>query len=113
MFEGEMASLKALEATECIKVPEPIAIIDDGRSGAALVMEHLDLKPLTKDRELGQRVARMHKHNIDRAGQADYVSKFGFHVSTCCGSIPQANTWTDDWPVWRNLNRCPLLFSFD
>ena len=28
-----------------------------------------------------------------------YVRKFGFHVTTCCGFIPQDNSWTDDWSV--------------
>ena len=28
-----------------------------------------------------------------------FVEKFGFHVTTCCGFIPQDNSWTEDWPV--------------
>ena len=42
----------------------------------------------------------MHLHNIERGkqGAADYISRFGFHTATCCGSIPQGNTWNDSWP---------------
>ena len=25
------------------------------------------------------------------------MHQFGFHVPTCCGRIPQANEWCDDW----------------
>ena len=46
-------------------------------------------------------VFRMHLHNIERgkSGHPDYVNKFGFHVWTSCGSIPQKNAWKDDWKV--------------
>lgn len=27
------------------------------------------------------------------------IKKFGFHVETSCGKIPQNNKWTDDWIV--------------
>ena len=39
-------------------------------------------------------------HKVDAEGTSgSYVDKFGFHVTTCCGFIPQDNSWTDDWPV--------------
>ena len=43
----------------------------------------------------------MHLHNIERgkSGHPDYVNKFGFHVRTSCGSIPQKNAWKNDWKV--------------
>ncbi len=102
MFTGEFESLLALEKTGCVRVPHPISVLDapPGRSGAMLVMEHLDLGSLgSKDRELGEAVARMHLHNVElgKKGSQDYVSKFGFPVPTCCGEIPQGNGWDDDW----------------
>lgn len=27
------------------------------------------------------------------------IKRFGFHVETFCGKIPQNNKWTDDWIV--------------
>ncbi len=41
----------------------------------------------------------------DASGDPSYVDKFGFHVTTCCGFIPQDNTWCDDWPV-STVNLC-------
>ena len=50
----------------------------------------------------------MHLHNIERgkSGHPDYVNKFGFHVWTSCGSIPQKNAWKDDWKV--KYYNCPV-----
>ena len=39
----------------------------------------------------------MHKSGKELEG----VSKFGFHVNTCCGNLEMNNTWKDDWPVSR------------
>lgn len=54
----------------------------------------------------------MHLHNLEeikkydngssRIGQnqdCEPVMQFGFPVTTCCGFIPQDNTWCDDWLV--------------
>ena len=49
----------------------------------------------------------MHLHNIERgkSGHPDYVNKFGFHVWTSCGSIPQKNAWKNEWKVeYYNFN---------
>jgi len=27
------------------------------------------------------------------------ITKFGFHIPTCCGYLDQDNTWQDDWTV--------------
>ena len=27
------------------------------------------------------------------------MTKFGFHINTCCGYLEMNNSWTDDWPV--------------
>ena len=48
MFDGEMASLDALLKTETIKVPKPVKVIELDTGGSAFVMEHLDMKGLTK-----------------------------------------------------------------
>ena len=44
---------------------------------------------------------RLHLDNINKGkyGSPDYVDKFGFDIPTSCGSIPQKNTWCDNWPV--------------
>ncbi len=102
MFEGEFASLKAIEETNTILVPHATAVLDNpNESGAMLVMTHLDLKHCSNQGELGTQLARLHLHNLEKGinGDSDYVSRFGFDMPTCCGSIPQANTWSDSWTV--------------
>ena len=43
----------------------------------------------------------MHLHNIElgKKGSPKFESRFGFHVETCCGSIPQRNRWDSSWTV--------------
>ena len=35
----------------------------------------------------------------------EYVDKFGFSEPTCCGFIPQDNTWKDNWVEFYAQNR--------
>ena len=61
MFDGEYASLKAIERTGCIRVPSAIAVLDDPDipSGAMLVMENVNIHGLsTSAKELGEQLAR-------------------------------------------------------
>ena len=44
---------------------------------------------------------RVHKDGKEFEG----VTKFGFHINTCCGYLEMDNTWKDDWPVG-----CLMLF---
>lgn len=114
MFDGEMASLEAILKTETVKVPKPIKVIALDTGGSVFVMEHLDMKGLSKhSRHLGEQLAYMHLHNKTQlekqkkeeqtvgkgAGQSDInaVERFGFSVKTCCGYLPQENEWQDDW----------------
>lgn len=48
MFDGEMASLEAILCTNTVKVPRPVKVVDLERSGALLVMEHVDMRSLNK-----------------------------------------------------------------
>lgn len=47
-------------------------------------------------------IFRLHLINIQKgiSKSPDYVDKFGFDVPTSCGSIPQKNTWHDNWPEY-------------
>ncbi|KAK6617464.1 hypothetical protein RUM43_014473 [Polyplax serrata] len=85
MFKGEYQSLKELSQTKTVKVPEPLLI------------------------ELGTLLAQLHLHNIRALNQQKETSnligknnqaidKFGFHITTACGYLPQNNEWCDDWP---------------
>ncbi|CAL8234594.1 unnamed protein product [Boreogadus saida] len=33
------------------------------------------------------------------------VEKYGFHVATCCGYLPQENEWQDDWVTFYSRHR--------
>lgn len=48
MFDGEMASLEAIGKTETVKVPKPVKVIELDRGGCVFVMEHLDMRGLSK-----------------------------------------------------------------
>merc|ERR1712156_145410 len=99
MLDGEFASLKAIAETNTVKVPKPISVLQNEKGKTMLVMEHLELKHCSNQGELGTQLARLHLHNIERGKNChpDYVNQFGFHVKTSCGSIPQTNSWKDDW----------------
>ena len=61
MFDGEYASLLAIKQTGCIKVPNPIAVLNerDGSLGAMLIMESLEIKGLSSSAKLlGEQLAR-------------------------------------------------------
>ncbi|RUS75592.1 hypothetical protein EGW08_016656, partial [Elysia chlorotica] len=114
MFKGEYASLAALHASAVVAVPKAMKVIKNPKGGAMLVMEYLDMQSLSKHSALlGEQMARLHLHNA-QLGQAqasaeksvhkqkdtegaEFVSQFGFTVTTCCGYLPQDNTWADSW----------------
>ena len=43
----------------------------------------------------------MHNIDLENQGSAEFESRFGFDVETCCGSIvgKQSNKWDNSWPV--------------
>ncbi|XP_064531778.1 fructosamine-3-kinase [Pseudopipra pipra] len=115
MFEGEMASLEAIQKTKTVRVPQPIKVIDLPGGGAMFAMEYLKMKHLSKySSKLGEQIAELHLYNqklgeklrsegstIGKGAghcESQYVAKFGFHTATCCGYIPQVNEWHSDWP---------------
>lgn len=48
MFEGEMASLEAIQKTGIVRVPQPIKVMDLPGGGAMFAMEYLKMKHLNK-----------------------------------------------------------------
>lgn len=122
MFDGEMASLEAILKTETVKVPRPVKVIQLDTGGCVFVMEHLDIRGLSKySQHLGEQLADLHLHNKKQLEQlnkeqqtvgkgvghleAPVVEKFGFDVTTCCGYIPQVNDWQDDWVTFFSQQR--------
>ncbi|XP_059149641.1 ketosamine-3-kinase-like [Physella acuta] len=110
MFEGEYESLIALSTANEVRVPKPIKVIRSPKAGAMLVMEYVDIQPLSHHAaKLGEQMARLHLHNSTLGAKratseqsihqkySGYVDKFGFPVQTCCGFLPQENNYEDDW----------------
>ncbi|XP_034646135.1 fructosamine-3-kinase isoform X2 [Trachemys scripta elegans] len=89
MFEGEMASLEAIQKTNTLRVPQTIKVIDLPGEGAMFVMEYLKMKNLNKH---SAKVGKGAEHS-----ESQYVDTFGFHTVTCCGFIQQVNEWQSDW----------------
>ncbi|XP_072771906.1 ketosamine-3-kinase-like isoform X1 [Nerophis lumbriciformis] len=126
MFDGEMASLEAILKTESVKVPRPVKVLQLETGGCAFVMEHLDMHGLNKySKQLGDQLAELHLHNKRQlekvskeqqtvgkgAGQSEYVDKFGFSTTTCCGYIAQENDWQDDWVTFFTRHRLQFQFN--
>ncbi|XP_037666551.1 fructosamine-3-kinase isoform X3 [Choloepus didactylus] len=122
MFAGEMASLEALQSSGQVRVPRPLKVFDLPGGGAAFAMEYLKMRSLSSHAsKLGEQMADLHLYNQKlsekskkeqntvgwRAGGAEpqHVSKFGFHMVTCCGFIPQVNEWQDDWLTFFTRHR--------
>ncbi|XP_054710439.1 ketosamine-3-kinase-like [Uloborus diversus] len=109
MFEGEVESLKSILETNTVKVPKPLEVIKLNSSGAAVAMEYIDMSGLSKYAELlGEQLAKMHLHNASlkcndssvhksKSESPVHIDQFGFHCTTCCGYIPQVNSWKSDW----------------
>ncbi|XP_070592032.1 fructosamine-3-kinase isoform X2 [Erythrolamprus reginae] len=120
MFEGEMASLKEIQKTNTVRVPQPIKVMDLPGGGAAFAMEYIKMRSLNKySAKLGEQMADLHLYNKEigkklrkkeqtiGVGQAEpnYVDKFGFHEATCYGNITQVNEWLNDWPTFLIRHR--------
>ncbi|XP_060877402.1 ketosamine-3-kinase-like [Metopolophium dirhodum] len=105
MFNGELEGLKAICSTNTISAPCPIATGCTNSGQHFIVMDYWKMSSLNKkcSSELGSQLADMHMFNL-QDGQP-HINKFGFHVETCCGFLPQNNTWTDDWITFYTENR--------
>lgn len=44
MFDGEMASLTAIAATNTVKVPKPVKVLNNPKGGSSIVLEFLEMK---------------------------------------------------------------------
>ncbi|VDN01292.1 unnamed protein product [Thelazia callipaeda] len=123
MFDGEFASLEAIHNTQTIRVPKPIKSISVGDQHC-LVTEYIDLYGGPKCSQFGTDLARLHTHNANLMKKKEHASsfvgeqekivepitQFGFHVTTCCGYIPQMNDWMNNWVEFfaRNRLKCQV-----
>jgi protein-ribulosamine 3-kinase len=94
MFEAEAAGLAEILESDTVRVPRPICF-GAAKSESWLVLEHLDLRDAGKGsmRELGRRLARMHRVTAER---------FGWKRDNAIGATSQVNTLRESWiDFWR------------
>ncbi len=92
MFVAEAAGLKAIAATNTVRVPQPIAHgIAGGQS--YLVLEYLQLSPRGNARQLGEQLAALHRCT---------GKHFGCAQDNFIGTTLQPNGWKESWvDFWR------------
>lgn len=101
-FAAEADGLAALAARGAIRVPAVVAQ-DVGDGAAFLVLEYLDLHPLTREHgaRFGEALAALH---------APGTAPFGWHRDNFLGRTPQSNRPARDWGCFFAQERlAPLL----
>jgi len=90
LFEEEAVSLRALDATGTVLVPEVLAVVRDAQT-AVLLMTALDPIGPGRDqwRRFGEELAALHS--------VESTCAYGFETDNHLGTTPQPNGWCDDW----------------
>lgn len=98
MLLAEYMGVKDMAKTNTIKVPAPVAFGEHG-TRAFCIFEYLEFCGGGSQYELGQHLARMHRHTVPSG-------LFGFHVDNTIGATPQPNLpWRDDWADFWDEHR--------
>ncbi|EJD46889.1 fructosamine kinase [Auricularia subglabra TFB-10046 SS5] len=106
MFEGEHASLNAINDVEPTLCPRALAhgALAD-KAGYFLVTEFLHMggsSSSSSTRSLAAKLANLHTAPAPSA-------EFGFPVTTCCGATPQPNTFRTSWAEFYAENRLRFI----
>lgn len=89
MFEAEADGLRELKQANAIRVPEILGCgIENGESFLELERFAFDRATAETERQLGERLAALHRYTTDR---------FGWFRDNTIGPTPQVNAWSDDW----------------
>lgn len=89
-FKAEARGLEEMRRTSEVLVPEVVLVGDK-----FLLLGQLRSGP-KDEKTLGISLAKLHKHTAD---------KFGFYADNYIGSLPQKNTWSDNWGEFFYQNR--------
>lgn len=98
MFHAEAAALRAIAATNTVRVPAVEAVSDNW-----ILMEWLQPGQPGKRAwsDVGAALARLHREQRD---------SFGWSDANFIGSLPQSNEWHESWPdFWRSERIEPQL----
>lgn len=99
MLRAEYLGVKEMAETNTIRVPTPLAFGEyRSRNQAFVLFEYLDFVGGGSQYELGQNLARMHRHCSDN-------NQFGFHIDNTIGATPQPNGWMTDWADFWDQHR--------
>jgi fructosamine-3-kinase len=103
IFTAENHGLAALRHSGTVRVPHVIAQSESTHEFDWLLLEWLEPALLTREswHELGSTLAKLHHSSHEH---------FGWNEPNFIGSLPQANTWSADWPdFWRTQRLAPQL----
>ncbi|KAH8820666.1 Fructosamine kinase-domain-containing protein [Xylogone sp. PMI_703] len=98
MMEGEFNAMSELYKTMPLFVPEPHSCgkyRDGSPETYFFLSQYIEMENrLPEPNQLCRKLAQLHKKSVSPTG------KFGFHVTTCQGRIPQAVAWESSWTVF-------------
>ena len=89
MFEKEMEGLFLLESKKVIRIPVPINT-GNSENQSYIIMEWIDNSTRNSDywEKLGEQLAALHRHTNE---------KYGLDHDNYIGSLPQVNSFTENW----------------
>ena len=97
MLSGEHESMKAIHSLTPEFVPKPIAWgkYDSIPDTYFILGEYRDMRPDMPDPDkYAARLSALHQNSANPTG------KFGFHVTTYAGNLPQYTDWEDSWETF-------------
>lgn len=97
MLKAEYLGVKEMAETNTVRVPTPVAF-GNYQNKAFAIFEYLDFTGGGSQYELGQQLAKMHRHFSDKG--------FGFLVDNTIGATHQPNLpWMDNWADFWDTHR--------
>jgi fructosamine-3-kinase len=99
MFEAELAGLTAMQATQTIRVPQPICC-GIAESYAFIAMEAIPLSRQNTPQawyQMGCNLALLHQAPQAIPELKPDTKRFGWHRDNTIGSTSQPNPWTEHW----------------
>ena len=107
MLETEADGLRALAATQTIRVPQ-VAAQTACEDTAVLVLEWLDMSGARDGAALGEALAALHRAKTPCGQNGE---RFGWTRDNWIGGTPQPNRWTDGWCTFFRERRLAPQFA--
>ena len=117
MFEGEHQSLNAIHNAVPTLCPKSFGHgqLADSKGMSFLVTDFLDLTSRSSGKSssgmsLAQKLAKLHTTPAPTPSGYD-KPQFGFPATTCCGDMPQDNTYTASWADFYANRRLRFIMA--